>query len=130
VRSRPLGVTLLALILAIGGVLSVLGGTEAMGITNFGLGDAAANAAGLSGSASLVSGVLSLIVAGGMFMLSGWAYTLTTIVLIIRILADGWAIYTQGATSTIGYAAIGNLVVSLIGLWYFRRGVVKAAFGK
>ena len=71
-----------------------------------------------------------LLVSAGMFMLAGWAYTLTTIVLLVRILADGWAIYTHGATSTVGYAAIANLVVSLIGLWYFRRGVVKAAFGK
>ena len=129
-RSRPLGITILALVLAIGGVFSVLSGTEALGITKFGLGAAVANAAGMSGAASIVSGVLSLIVAAGMFTLAGWAYTLTTVVLVIRILADLWAVVTHGASSALGSAAIGNLVVSLIGLWYFRREAVKSAFGK
>jgi hypothetical protein len=127
--SRPLGVTIIAIVLAVTGVFQVLVGTEGLGITSFGLG-AAADAAGVSGGASVISGVLSIIVAGGLFTLASWAWLLTVIVLFIRIGTDVAAVISQGVGSTIGAAAIGNLVVSAIILWYFFRPNVKAAFGR
>jgi len=126
---RPLGITIIAIVLAVSGVFQVLVGTEALGITSFGLG-AAADAAGIGGWASIISGGLSILVAGGLFTLKGWAWLLAVVVLGIRVVADLVTIVTQGAGSTLGGAAIANLVVSGVILWYFFRPSVKAAFGR
>jgi hypothetical protein len=126
---RPVGITIVAIVLAVSGVFQVLVGTQGLGITSFGLG-AAANAAGVSGWASVLGGVLSIIVAGGMFTLAGWAWMLAVAVLGIRVVVDVIAIVTHGASSTLGIAAITNLVISGVILWYFLRPNVKAAFGR
>jgi hypothetical protein len=126
---RPLGITVIAVILAASGVFQLLVGAEALGWTNLGLG-AAVEAAGISGWASVVSGVLTILVAGGLFTLAGWAWLLAVVVLGIRIVVDLWAVLIHGMGSAIGPAALGNAVISAIILWYFMRPGVKAAFGR
>lgn len=127
--TRPLGITIIAVVLAVSGVFQILVGTEALGITSFGISGAAA-AAGVSGWASVISGVLTIVAAGGLFTLARWAWLLAVVVLGIRIVADLIAIFTQGAGSTIGVSAIVNIVISAVILWYFFRPNVKAAFGR
>lgn len=126
---RPLGIMIIAIILAFSGVFQVLVGTEALGITDFGLASVA-DAAGISGWASVIGGVLSIIVAGGLFTLAGWAWTLAVVVLGIRVIVDVIAIVTHGPSSALGGAAIANIVISGVILWYFLRPGVKAAFGR
>lgn len=126
---RPMGITIIAIVLAVTGVFQVLVGTEALGATSLGLG-AAADAAGVSGWASVISGVLSILVAGGMFTLAGWAWTLAVVVLTIRIVVDLIAVVTHGPGSTLGAGALTNLVISAVILWYFQRQAVKGAFGR
>jgi len=128
-NGRPLGITVIALVLLLTGIFQVLVGTEAMKITNFGLGAAAADA-GISGAASLTSGVLSVLVGLGLFTTAGWAYLLCVVVLLVRIGVDVYAIVTHGAGTTIGIGAITNLVISAIILLYFRSAGVRAAFGR
>ena len=91
---------------------------------------AVAEAAGSSGGAQVIGGVLSIIVAGGIFTLAGWAWILAVVVLFIRIAVDIFAVVTHGAGSTLGIGAITNLVVSAVILWYFQRPGIKAAFGR
>ncbi len=126
---RPIGITIIAIVLAVTGVFQILVGTEALEITSFGLASAT-DAAGISGWASIIGGALSIIVAGGLFTLAGWAWMLAVVVLGIRIVVDAIAAVTQGFDSTIGIAAITNLVISAVILWYFMRPNVKAAFGR
>jgi hypothetical protein len=126
---RPLGITIIAIILAVGGVFSILVGLEAQKITNFGLAQVA-DAGNVSGWASIISGVLTLIAAGGLFTLAGWAWILAVIVLVLRILADLWAAIAVGATSSVGIGLLGAAVISAIILWYFFRPNVKSAFGR
>jgi hypothetical protein len=128
-NGRPLGITIIAIILAVSGVFLVLVGMEALGVTSLGLG-AVAEAAGISGGAQVIGGVLSIIVAGGIFTLAGWAWMLAVVVLFIRIAVDIFAVVTHGAGSTLGIGAITNLVVSAVILWYFQRPGIKAAFGR
>jgi hypothetical protein len=77
-----------------------------------------------------VSGVLTLIVAWGMFTTAGWAWLLTVVVMVVRIAVDAWAVITHGLGSAIGGAAVANLVISAIILWYFSRPNVRSAFGR
>lgn len=126
---RPLGITIIAIVLAFSGVFQVLVGTESLGYTNFGL-SSVTDAAGISGWASVISGVLSIVVAGGLFTLAGWAWLLAVVVLAIRVIVDVVAIVTHGPGSALGGAAIGNIVISGVILWYFLRPGVRAAFGR
>jgi hypothetical protein len=127
VGGRPVGITIIAIILAVSGVFQLLVGSEALGWTKLGLG-AATEAAGISGWASIISGVLTIVVAGGLFTLAGWAWTLAVVVLAFRILVDLWALLTHGMGSAIGPAALVNAAISAVILWYFTRPGVKAAF--
>jgi hypothetical protein len=130
VSDRPTGatITVVAVVLAVSGVLRILVGTEALSITDFGL--AGADAVGVSAWASVIGGVLSILVAGGTFILAGWAWTLAVVVLVVRIVVDLIAVVTHGPGSTLGVSAITNLVISALLLWYFQRASVKSAFGR
>lgn len=126
---RPLGITIIALVLAIGGVLQVITGLEVNGITHFGFGNAASSA-GMSGGASLLSGILTLIAAGGLFTLQGWAWLLAVVVLLIRIVANVWAALTLGVGTSLGVAALVDAGISVLFLLYFNGAGVKRAFGR
>lgn len=126
---RPLGVTIIGIVLAVSGVFQLLVGAEALGFTDFGL-STVSDAAGVSGWASVIGGIASIAVAGGLFTLAGWAWMLAVAVLGIRIVVDVIAVATHGFDSTLGIAAITNLIISGVILWYFFRPSVKAAFGR
>jgi hypothetical protein len=128
-RSRPLGITVIALVLTLGGLASILAGTEALGLTNLGLGNAT-NATSSMGWASIVSGLLTLVAAGGLFTLSGWAWWLAVLVMGARLVADAIVVFTHGLGSPIAGTALGGLVISLVALWYFNRTTVRRAFGR
>ncbi len=128
-NGRPLGVTIIAIVLAVSGAFQVLVGLEAQGITSFGLHEVA-DEAGINGWTSLIAGVLTLVAAGGLFTLAGWAWILAVVVLGIRIVADVIAAITLGPTTTLGISSIVNAVISAVILWYFFRPNVQAAFGR
>ncbi len=127
--NRPLGIVVISIVLAVTGVFQVLVGLEALEITNFGLAEVA-EAGGVGGWAAIIGGVLSILVAGGLWTLAGWAWLLAVFVLGVRIVVDLITIVTQGPTTTLGYAAIVNLVISGVILWYFFRPSVRSAFGR
>jgi hypothetical protein len=126
---RPLGVTIIAIVLTISGILNILVGLIGLDILKIDLGTLATGAQANAG-ALVISGILTLIVAAGMFATSTWAWWLTVAVMIFRIVVDGWAVIAYGWSSTIGYSALVNVVISLIILWYFNRANVRAAFGR
>jgi lysylphosphatidylglycerol synthetase-like protein (DUF2156 family) len=125
--NRPLGITIIAIVLAISGVLDIVLGLVGMDILPIDVGELASGS-DLSGGAAVITGILTLIVSYGMWMTAGWAWLLTVAVMIFRIVVDVWAIVTHGIGSPLGSAAIGQLIVSAIILWYFFRPNVRAAF--
>jgi hypothetical protein len=88
--SRPIGVTVVAIVLMVTGVFVLLLGLEGAGITKFGLAQLAPNG-GLYASTVIISGILSLIAAFGLFTLATWAWYLAVAVLIFRAVATGSA---------------------------------------
>jgi len=126
---RPLGVTLIAVVLAISGVINILFGLVGMDIIKLDLGRLGPGLHVL-GASALVSGVLSLIVSWGMFTTAGWAWLLTVVVMVVRIAVDAWSIITHGVGSTVGGTALVSLVFSAVILWYFNRPNVRSAFGR
>ena len=125
--ARPTGITILAILAAIGGVFSILGG-----LTLIGLGGALATG-GLGGMAALVGflvlilGVLYLVLAYGFWTLKPWAWLLgvglqgASIVLTI--------IQLIGGTTNIVSAVI-SIAISAAILYYLYQPHVKAAFGR
>jgi len=126
---RPLGITIIAIVLTVSGIIQLIAGTEAQGLTKFGLAGTT-ESSDLNGWSAVISGVLTLLVAFGLFTLSGWAWTLTVIVMVIRIVADVIMIIGQGAGSTLGIAGITDIVISGLILAYFTRSNVRTAFGR
>jgi hypothetical protein len=125
--TRPIGVTVVAILLTFSGVVRVLLGMEAAGITHFGLAPAMSNASLVATNAT-ISGVVTLIAAGALFTLARWAWYFVIIVLIIRVVADAFGLLSYALSSVPGGVSIADLVLSAVALWYFLRPNVKTAF--
>jgi len=127
--SRPLGITIVSIVLTIAGVIQILVGFEIQGITNLWL-EKAASVAGYTGWSAIVTGVLTLIVAAGLFTLAGWAWLVAVAVMVIRIVSDLYVGLTHGFSSAVGYVSVAEIVVSAIVLIYLTRRHVRTAFGR
>jgi uncharacterized membrane protein (DUF2068 family) len=125
--TRPIGVVVIAMLLMFSGVVRILIGMEAAGITHFGLAPAMANASLIATNAT-ISGILSLIAAFGLFTLARWAWYLAIVILIIRVTADVFGLVSYGLSSVPGGVSIADLALSAVALWYFLRPATKAAF--
>ena len=128
-QARPQGVTILAILAAIGGVLGLLAGIFALGIG--GAVAAAGSGAlgglvGVLGIVALAQGALALAFAYGAWMLKPWAWTL-------GIVAFGLSL-ALSVLNIIGGGDIGSQVISIvIGvaiLYYLFTPAVKQAFGR
>jgi len=127
--SRPLGVTIISVLLIISGVVQILIGFELQGITNLWL-ERITAVAGLSGWSAIVTGILTLVVSAGLFTLSGWAWLVGVAVMVIRLVSDAYVGLTVGFTSVTGYVTIASLVLSALVLIYLLRPNVRSAFGR
>lgn len=127
--ARPLGVTILAVLAAIGGVLALIGGIAAVG-----LGGLAATTTGNPGLGGLVSifglllivqGVLALAFAYGAWTLKSWAWTLGMAAGVLGIIGAilGFVNDSNQLVSTIFSIAINGAI-----LYYLNTPAVKAAF--
>jgi uncharacterized membrane protein (DUF2068 family) len=126
--TRPIGVVVIAMLLMFSGVVRVLLGLEAAGITHFGLAPAMQNASLIATNAT-ISGVLTLIAAFGLFTLAKWAWYLAIVILIIRVVADVFGLFSYALSSVPGGVSIADLALSAVALWYFLRPTTRAAFG-
>ena len=119
--NRPLGVTIIALLLIIGGVLGVLEALDLLGVWDlFGLDESTGVGIGI-----LIVAVANLLVGFGFWSLQGWAWTIAVIVTVLRLIGAVAGFFIGGlATGIVG------LVIVLIILWYLFRPEVKAAFGR
>jgi hypothetical protein len=126
--SRPIGVLIVAIVLTFSGVIRVLIGLEAAGITSFGLTPVMPNAS-LIASTATISGIVTLIAAAGTFTLKSWAWYFVIIVLIFRVVSDAVGLASYALSSVPGGVSVADLAISVIALWYFLRANVKEAFG-
>jgi hypothetical protein len=128
--TRPMGITILAVLSAIGGVLSILGGIALIGLG--GVGAASTGQAALFGLGAifglllLVSGIASLAFAYGAWTLQPWAWTLGVA---LQILSIALAVLSVVGGSDISSQIIG-VAISAIILYYLMQPSIKAAFGR
>ena len=125
-----MGITILAVLSAIGGVLSILGGIALIGLG--GVGAASTGQAALFGMGAifglllLVSGIASLAFAYGAWTLQPWAWTLGVALQIISL--------ALSVLSIVGGSDIAGQVISIaiagIILYYLMQSSIKAVFGR
>ena len=137
--SRPLGVTIIAILNVISGIIMLAGGA---GLATLGsalptMTTVDPNAGGQMalvgllgggavavGAVLIILGIVSFIVAWGLFKGKGWAWTVTLILSAISII--------MGIVSLVGgnFGAIVNIIIAGIVIYYLFRPHVKAYFGK
>ncbi|SRR6266542_2548611 len=125
---RPTGITVLAVLAAIGGVFGILGGLALIGV-----GTVVASSTGLGGLAAILGlialayGILSLVLAYGFWTLQPWAWTLGVGLEVAGIVIN--VLQYINNTSAIG-GTIFSIAINAIVLWYLYQPNVKAAFGR
>lgn len=126
-RTRPQGVTILAILAAISGVLGLFGGVVLLGLG--GLAAAGAPAGGLvliGAIIVLVASVLALAFAYGAWTLKPWAWTLGIAAEVLSLVSSGVAIVGGGSITN----QIFSIVIAVAILYYLFTPNVKAAFGR
>src|SRR5579883_1042277 len=111
-RTRPLGITIIAIIVAIYGILAIIGGILLL------------SASTTLGVISLILGVLDLVLAWGLWTLQRWAFWATAVIEVLSLINGIF-----GLTSGGGVSAILSIVIPLVILIYlFADPNVRAAF--
>jgi hypothetical protein len=111
-RSRPLGITIIAIVMVIYGILGIIGGLMLMG------------ASATLGISSLILGILELALAWGMWTLQKWAFWAAVIIEILALL-NGIFAFTGG---NISGGVIGVVVALIILVYLFADPYVRGAF--
>ena len=111
-RTRPLGITIISIILAVEGILGIISGIVLLG------------AVGTLGIITLILGVLHLVLAWGLWTLKTWAFW-GTVILEVLVLIDGIFGLGQGQQAP-GILSLIFAVVVLIYMFADRN--VRAAF--
>lgn len=136
INQRPTGVTILAIIQILGGILSLLVGVSGLFfgglIVAAGDGQPAGEVATMgpilvgASIAALISGIIGLIAGFGLFTLKGWGWTLAIVFSVLNILNNLVSVF-QGRNVA---GAIVGIVISGLILYYLNQSNVKRAFGK
>ncbi len=113
---RPLGVTVVALLAAVGGILGVIGGLQLIGL---------GGAFGVWGFILLAMSIADLVVAWGCWMLLPWAWTLGVVVVVVQF---GLALLNLVNGNIVN--GIISLVVNGGVLYYLDTPDVRRAFGR
>jgi uncharacterized membrane protein YdbT with pleckstrin-like domain len=107
-RPRPLGITIIAIILGISAVLGlivIILGLVALGAAH--IGGALATVAVVALIIAAVFAILELFLAWGLWTLKAWAFWATAVIEALRVLDGLYALFIQ-------HAAIGSAILSLI----------------
>jgi|SRR5215831_15287979 len=131
-KTRPLGVTVITILIVITGILTLLVGIGSVAIGPI-IGIGLVFVAG--GAISLALGVAYLVMGYGLWKGKGWAWTISTILLIIGIIIDIISLPRTIATGSSNAGSNLSGVIVSIGinafiLYYLYRPHVKAYFGR
>jgi uncharacterized membrane protein HdeD (DUF308 family) len=108
-QNRPLGVTIIAILMIIVGILSIAGGAILFLLGGFVL---------------VAVGIASIVVAYGLWKAKRWAWTITLILSAIGVIS-GITYLALGK-----FQGIGNVIINGVIIYYLFRPNVKAFFGK
>ena len=126
---RPTGITVLAILSFIGGVLAIFAGLALVGLSGA-IASAAGGGGGLAtilGLLLLVFGVLELILGYGFWTLKPWAWSMGVALQAAGIVLDVIQFINNGSQLV---SVIISIAISAAIIWYLFQPHVKAAFGR
>ena len=128
VKTRPTGITIIALVMGFFAILSLCGSLTAFGFAPFavfgsgGIGQMFSQ--GIGSLIGLVTALISLFVAWGLWTLQPWAFWATVILEVIQLLNGGLAL----SSGIRGFFCSANIIPLLILLYLFLDKDVRRAF--
>lgn len=134
--ARPLGVTIIAILMVISGIVMIVAGAGAVALVPFIPAmqteelatDISSTILGgfavASGTMMLILGIASLVIAYGLFKGKSWGWTAAVVLSIIGVVLSAVSIATGN------FGAIISLIINGVILYYLYRPHVKAYFGK
>lgn len=135
--SRPVGVTIIGVLMAIAGIVMIIAGISAMALAplipmatesqDLAMGISSTMLGGIaiaSGAIMLALGIASLVIAYGLFKGRPWAWTAAVVLSIIGIVISVVSIVTGN------FGSIVSLIINGVIIYYLYRPHVKAYFGK
>jgi hypothetical protein len=139
---RPLGVSIIAVLVAIGGIFFVLGGIGLLVfagfLTNMAMtGGIPSNlpvttgfvfaASGAIAALLIIFGLIYILLSWGFWSGKGWAWTVGVIFLILGVILD---LVSLSVAGVLGIGSLVGLLINVLILYYLFRPHVKAYFGK
>ncbi|GLV60449.1 hypothetical protein KDH_72680 [Dictyobacter sp. S3.2.2.5] len=112
-RQRPVGVTIIAILQAIGGVLEILGGIFLLNVST------------VAAIIPIVLGIISLILAWGLWTLKPWAFWVTVVLEAITLITGIVSLVTGNITASV---VIQTIIALAILIYLFADRNVRAAF--
>ncbi|MEP6577152.1 MAG: hypothetical protein ABJB85_12055 [Nitrososphaerota archaeon] len=117
-KNRPIGITIIAILMVISGILFIIGG---VGLTALGVLSLVFLAGGIG---SIILGIASLVVAWGLLKGAGWAWIVTLIITVISIIVNIASLAGGNTANIIG------IIINGIIIYYLYRPNVKSYFGR
>ncbi|GCE07067.1 DUF2127 domain-containing protein [Dictyobacter aurantiacus] len=112
-RQRPVGVTIIAILQAIGGVLEILGGIFLLNVST------------VAAIIPIVLGIIALVLAWGLWTLKPWAFWVTVVLEAINLISGIISLVTGNVSAA---AVIQTIIALAVLIYLFADRNVRAAF--
>jgi hypothetical protein len=138
IKKRPTGVTVIAILVIIGGILLLLAGIAAVAVGSLFLSQITGLGFVVIGSIILAVGIGYLVVSYGLLKGKRWAWTITMVLLFIGIAIDVASIIFGSFAINMNISnflsansgSVASIIISIIILYYLYRPHIKSYFGK
>ena len=139
IKKRPTGVTIIAILIIIGGILLLLAGIAGVVVGSLSISQIIGLGFVIIGAIILAVGIGYLVVSYGLLKGKKWSWTITVVLLfigiainVVSIIIFGYFTFDTDTSSflTTNSGSIAGIIISVIILYYLYRPHVKSYFGK
>ena len=139
IKKRPIGVTIIAILIIIGGILLLLAGIGVVVVGSLSISQIIGLGFVIIGAIILAVGIGYIVVSYGLLKGKRWAWTITVVLLfigiainVVSIIIFGYFTFNMDTSSflTNNSGSIAGIIISVIILYYLYRPHIKSYFGK
>jgi signal transduction histidine kinase len=139
IKKRPIGVTIIAILIIIGGILLLLAGIGVIAVGSLFISQIIGLGFVIIGAIILAVGIGYIVVSYGLLKGKRWSWTITMVLLfigiainVVSIIIFGYFTFDTYTSSflTSNSGSIAGIIISVIILYYLYRPHVKSYFGK
>ncbi|HZB98413.1 MAG TPA: hypothetical protein VE226_00265 [Nitrososphaeraceae archaeon] len=139
IKKRPTGVTVIAILIIIGGILLLLAGIAGVVVGSLSISQIIGLGFVIIGAIILAVGIGYLVVSYGLLKGKRWSWTITMVLLfigiainVVSIIIFGYFTFDTDTSSFLitNSGSIAGIIISVIILYYLYRPHVKSYFGK